>query len=116
MKLNSQTMNIHQAFPTTSRLKLAALAAIIGLALAGCNFSRNNQIVQPTAGSVVQPTQAVVQPEPTTAAPAATAEPPTETPAATATSETAALESEIDQSLQDLDNMNSTADQFDDVP
>lgn len=95
------------------RLAIASLA--IGVAVAGCNLQRDSQNQPPTEGVALN--------APGTAensggeSPAAGSEqPPAVTEAVEATSESDQLSSDIDEDLQELDNLNATADPLDDQP
>jgi hypothetical protein len=123
-------MSIHRAVPNphirVSTLIVLGLAAAI--MLAGCNFQRQSEgtpqsgpgtqaVVQPT--SVLGPTNAPATAgvvEPTGSAPASTVVAPAGSPTIGTTSETDALATEVDQDLQQLDDLNNSADPLDDQP
>ncbi len=88
---------------------------VIGI-LSACNFGRNQQTPLPPAPG--QPTSAPPAAQATSAPPGAT-EQPTEAAQATAAASASAtdeLSTEIDQGLNELDQLNATADPLDDQP
>jgi len=95
----------------TRSVLMAITVVAIGGALAGCNWQRDNQGSEPTGG--------VVESAPTSggdsAAPSTDQQPAVTGPGG-ATATTDPLDAEIDKALQELDDLNGSADTLDDEP
>lgn len=102
---------------------MAIAAAGLAVSLAGCNWQRDDGQGNPPAGGAVNnpnPSGETVQ-QPATAETGGVTAPATEQPAAAvgtveATGTTDPLEAEIDQGLQELDDLNNSADTLEDQP
>lgn len=119
-------MSIYRAVPNP-HVRVSALimlGLVAGILLAGCNFQQRQPEGTPQGGAGGAATQAVVQPtpvlgaaEPTGGAPVSTTVAPAGSPTINATSEADdPLATEVDQDLQQLDNLNNSADQLTDQP